>query len=208
MAGMKVKLAKTMRSLTRLPSKYGWLEIILVSVVAGGFSCGMSMLWRAGLDKNAVFAFLGAIVGAAAVVFFSIGQQDRQQRRAVAREREQIKDYITAAGRQIDEHVTALFAAESGASDHMGRLLAGCQFAIYSITNLRDYLVQAIRYASHQGFLARAQLERSVEACDHANNELEQILKDADEFGKKFDLRKGRSAIVNLHNTMNNLPDY
>lgn len=207
MAGMKVKLAKMRLSLTQLPSKYDWPEIILVGVVGGGFSFGMSMLWRTGLEKNAVFAFLGAIVGTAAVVFFSIGQQDRQQHRSAARERAQIKAYITAAGRQIDEHVKALFAAESDASDQMGRLITGCEFAIYSIDNLRGYLAQAIQYASYQGFLARAHLLRSVEACDHATNELGQIIKDADEFDKDLDLSKGRSAIVHLHNTMNNLPD-
>lgn len=207
-AGLKIVMARMKRSLIPLPNKHEWSEIILVGVMAGGFSCGVSMLWKIGLDKNAVFAFLGAIVGAAAVVFFSAGQQDRQDRRAAARERKQIMTYIAASGQQIDEHVKILFATESETPEHKGRLVAGCNIAIYTIANLRDYLVQAVRHASHLGFLSRAQLERSIEACDRATNELQQILNDADELGKRLKLESVRSSIANLHNTMNNLPEY
>lgn len=181
------------------PNKDEWSEIVLVGVLGGGFACGIGLLWQLGFDKNAIFTFLGAIVGAAAIVLFSIGQQERQYRRAAVRERDQILSYFRTARLMIDEQVGSPFRRDP--EDPLNAV--DFVMIVPAIENLRNYTVQAVRYAAYLGFMARANLDGIAEQSERTLAVLRQIVADADNHEGKPDFTSGRRAIVSLHNSMN-----
>lgn len=195
----------------KFPKKDEWSEIALIGIIGGGFSCGIGLLYRLGFDKNATFTFLGAVVGAAAAVLLSIGQQERQHRRAADREREKILAYFQATRSLLDAQLASLINKHQDALDisqQEGRNIAGCWMAQGTIENLRRYTVQAVRYAEHLGFLARAQLDGVIEQCDQTLIVLQKIVAEADALDGRPDYESGRRSIRNLHNSMCLLPDF
>lgn len=182
-----------------LPTKHEWSEIILAGLFGGCLALAIGLLWRVGLDKNALFNFLGAMVGAAAVVFLSMGQKEREDRRAEILEKKQIWGYFYAIKFQLDELFGEPFKVS--ADDPKSQFHF---FHVQSIIpHLREFSVQALLHASHQDFVSRAHLQGVIEQCDRTLELAKEICCEADKSNGKPDFVGGRRSIVNLHNSMN-----
>lgn len=181
------------------PNKHEWSAIVLSGLFGGCLATAAGLLWLSGIDKNALFNFLGAMVGAGAVVFLSLGQREREERRSEDLEQAQIVQYFAVIELQLDH----IFGVPQKLKDEDPKHEVNFFQIIPILNNFKAFLNQAIKYASHLNFISRAQLQSVLEQCETVIRLSEGILKECDRSGGTPDFVSGRRAVRTLHNSMN-----